>query len=87
MGLEKVRLLDLSDKSRCQVPDPHSFHRLTVPVRTISDVPCSHSNTMCIFSPDEQLILTGVNTGQPQDETGAVAIFDQAKGEVRIENA
>ena len=37
---------------------------------------------MAIFSPDEQLVLTGVCTGKPQDETGALAIYDRAKGEV-----
>ena len=39
---------------------------------------------MAIFSPDEGLVVTGVCTGQPQEETGAVAIYDKATGEVRM---
>ena len=59
------------------------MRRFKEPVRVFGDLPCAHANTMAIFSPDEQLILTGVNTGQPQDEMGALVIYDRAKGEVR----
>ena len=41
---------------------------------------------MAIFSPDEQLVVTGVCTGNATDEagaTGAVAIFNKSNGEVR----
>lgn len=57
--------------------------RFTQPVRIIGDAPCAYATTMAIFSPDEQLVCTGVCTGQPQDETGAVAIYDKSTGEVR----
>lgn len=49
------------------------------PVRVWNDLPTSHANCMAIFSPDEQLVLTGVVKGQPQDDTGALVIFDKAK--------
>jgi len=60
--------------------------RFSQPVRTIADLPCAYSTTMAIFSPDEQLVVTGVCTGSAKDETGAtgaVAIFDKSSGEVR----
>ncbi len=65
---------------RCPNLDP--CLRFTQPVRVIGDLPCTNSNTMVIFSPDEQLVVTGVCTGLPQDETGAMVILDRAKGEL-----
>lgn len=57
-------------------------HRFTQPLRVFGDLPCQNANTMAIFSPDEQLVLTGVTTGNSTDEMGALVIYDRAEGEV-----
>ncbi|KAG1653233.1 hypothetical protein FOA52_008483 [Chlamydomonas sp. UWO 241] len=59
--------------------------QLKSPVRAWGGLPCCAANTMATFSPDEQflvLVLTGVQTGEAHDETGALLMFNKSTGEL-----
>uniref|UniRef100_A0A7S3R0D4 Uncharacterized protein n=1 Tax=Dunaliella tertiolecta TaxID=3047 RepID=A0A7S3R0D4_DUNTE len=57
------------------------LRKFTQPVHSWDDLPCAYNNTKCIFSPDDQLILTGMSMGG-KDEGGAVVFIDKRKHDI-----
>ncbi|KAF5835856.1 WD40-repeat-containing domain protein [Dunaliella salina] len=57
------------------------LRKFTQPVHSWDDLPCAYNNTKCIFSPDDQLILTGMSMGG-KDEGGAVVFIDKRKQDI-----
>eukprot|EP00195_Chlamydomonas_chlamydogama_P015841 CAMPEP_0202913062 /NCGR_PEP_ID=MMETSP1392-20130828/59433_1 /ASSEMBLY_ACC=CAM_ASM_000868 /TAXON_ID=225041 /ORGANISM="Chlamydomonas chlamydogama, Strain SAG 11-48b" /LENGTH=510 /DNA_ID=CAMNT_0049604183 /DNA_START=1 /DNA_END=1533 /DNA_ORIENTATION=+ len=57
------------------------LRKFTQPVHVFGGLPCAYANTQCIFSPDEQLVLTGVSAGS-QDDAGALVFLDKARMQV-----
>uniref|UniRef100_A0A061QZ94 Wd repeat-containing protein 70-like n=1 Tax=Tetraselmis sp. GSL018 TaxID=582737 RepID=A0A061QZ94_9CHLO len=48
------------------------------PLKVFGELPTTHGNTMCAFSPDERLIITGV-CAPSGDEDGGLVMFDKER--------